>query len=161
MHFQVSFHGFRNMWPSVVMLKNYVFASTHMAPKFPDFESFLMLSNVSKLVCDQLLTILQVQLVHDVSLHQVVPSNIEFKFIVGVVQALHFMNEIRYWSYDHHELVYSGRFFGPNFPPLWHTFRPERWQFRVGCCLWGRLKLPACWHRPVTWYGPIKKIQWR
>ena len=52
--------------------------------------------------------------------------------------------------------VYSGLFFGPNFPRLWHTFRPVRWQFRVVCCLWGRLKLLACWHRPVTWYGPIK-----
>ena len=67
------------------------------------------------------------------------------------------MNEIRYRSYDHHESVYSGRFFGPNFRPLWHTFRSERWQFRVGCCLWGRLKLLACWHRPVTWYGPRKR----
>ena len=60
---------------------------------------------------------------------------IEFKFIVGVVQALHFMKEIRYRSYDHHEPVYSARFFGPNFPPLWHIFRPGRWQFRVECCL--------------------------
>ena len=48
-------------------------------------------------------------------------------------------------------------FFGPNFPPLWHTFRAERWRFRVGCCLWGRLKFLACWHRPVTWYGPIRR----
>ena len=39
----------------------------------------------------------------------------------------------------------------------WHTFRPERWQFRVGCCLCGRLKSLACWHRPVTWYGPMKR----
>ena len=69
---------------------------------------------------------------------------------MGVVQALHFMNEIRYRSYDHHEPVYSSRFFGPNFPPLWNIFRPGRWQFRVGCCLWGRLKLQACWHRPVS-----------
>ena len=48
--------------------------------------------------------------------------DIELKFIMGVVQALHFMNKIRFRSYDHHEPVYSGRFFGPNFPPLWHTF---------------------------------------
>ena len=27
---------------------------------------------------------------------------------MGVVQALHFMNEIRYRSYDHHEPVYRG-----------------------------------------------------
>ena len=31
----------------------------------------------------------------------------EFEFIVGVVQALHFMNEIRYRSYDLHEPVYT------------------------------------------------------
>ena len=50
--------------------------------------------------------------------------------------------------------------FEPNFPPLWHTFRPKRWQFRVGWCLWGRLKWLACWHRPLTWYGPIKFSSW-
>ena len=72
------------------------------------------------------------------------------KIYCGVVKSLNFMNEIRYRSYDHHEPVYSGRFFGPNFPPLWHTFRPERWQFCVGCCLSGRLKLLARRHRPVT-----------
>jgi len=35
------------------------------------FESFLILSNVSKLLCDQPLMILQVQLMSDVSLHKV------------------------------------------------------------------------------------------
>ena len=33
---------------------------------------------------------------------------------MGVVQALHFMSEIRHRSYDHLEPVYSGRFYGPN-----------------------------------------------
>ena len=50
----------------------YFLALTRTAPNFHVFESFLMLSNVSKLLCDQLLMILLVQLVSDMSLHQVI-----------------------------------------------------------------------------------------
>jgi len=48
-------------------------ASTRMASNVFASESFLILSNVSKLLCDQLLIILQVQLASDMSIHEVMP----------------------------------------------------------------------------------------
>ena len=50
-----------------------LFTSTYMAPNFFGFESFLILSNITKLLCDQLLMILQVQIAPDLSLHEVMP----------------------------------------------------------------------------------------
>ena len=59
---------------AVLMWQNAVWsllALTHTAPNVLAFESFLMLSNVSKLLCNQLLMILQVQLTPDMSIHEV------------------------------------------------------------------------------------------
>ena len=48
-------------------------ASTYRTPDVNTFGSFLMRSKVSKLSCNQLLMILQVQLAPDTSLHEVIP----------------------------------------------------------------------------------------
>ena len=54
-------------------------ALTRTAPNVLAFESFLMLSNISELLCEQLLMILQVQLAPDMSLHEVMPPIVIFK----------------------------------------------------------------------------------
>ena len=56
-------------WQDVIQC---LLASIHKEPNVLAFE-FLMLSNISKLLCEQLLIILRVQFEPDMSLHEVMP----------------------------------------------------------------------------------------
>jgi len=47
--------------------------STCTAPNVLAYESFLILSKILKVLCDQLLMILQVQVASDINLHEVMP----------------------------------------------------------------------------------------
>ena len=66
----LSFSTFKaaiHTWQNTVSL---FLASTWTVLNVRAFESFLMLSNVSKLLCDQILMIMQVQLTPDMSIHE-------------------------------------------------------------------------------------------
>ena len=52
------------------------------APNVLAFELFVMLSNVSKQLWNQLQKILQVQLVHNMSLHEIISPNLHLQFFL-------------------------------------------------------------------------------
>ena len=74
-------------------------ASTCTAPNVLTFELFLMLSSILKLLCHHLLMILQVQLVPDMSLHEVMPPILHLQTFLVCQSVLYIQHQNHYfWS---------------------------------------------------------------